>query len=489
LTPQKSAPVESGRFSAPTFQPQPIRPAGMQQMGMPRPSTLLYDPSNNHFKPISPQTGFQNSPNPGQQFSYHGASSLPSPNAVQISPNPAYHNNSSGQIRPNTPNGPRNHSPLTVIHEETEEKLLKELKFDLVLAQVLTGIAKLHSRELCGDGLQVSVESSDEKSSESSNSGGSKEINNNKSDLSKNSSVSNSQTGVNLQLSQTMKNSFTDKYVSEVLGTRTDSVILYEKIALYYKAVEHIAASINRARNLVSGGEIKKSSRFKEVCMALAKLFQKTGDFLNEAKQGSADLLNHSHYTSNGSLALENDDLERENVTSGTESDSSSSCKEEEIIRSPDKLIFVYALSLSLHSAGVEITLGTSSSSPKMRKRSDSDNGPLKLEIGGGDKVDKTDSGSTGMINMSKSTQNLVNCYEKAFTLFRSLDRETGDGEAVRKQQLGDYLKAIQLRIYALSGRASPGMVRRARRTSTRMPRSRQGSTSSLENYYKNNPN
>lgn len=456
----------------------------MQQMGMPRPSSLLYDPSNNHFKPISPQNGFQNSPSPG--FSYHGASSLPSPNAVQISPNPAYHNNSSGQIRPNTPNGPRNHSPLTVIHEESEEKLLKELKFDLVFAQVLTAIAKLHSRDLCGDGLQVSIESTDEKSCESSNFG-SKEINNNKSDLSKSSSVLNSQTGVNLQLSQTMKNSFTDKYVSEVLGTRTDSVILFEKIALYHKAYEHIAASLNRARNLVSAGEIKKSSRFKEVCLALAKLFQKTGDSLNEAKHGSADLLDLSHYTSNGSLALENDDLERENVTSGTESDSSSSCKEEEVIRSTDKLIFVYALSLSLHSAGVEITLGTSSSSPKMRKRSDSENAPLKLEIGGGDKIDKTDSGSSGMINMSKSTQNLVNCYEKAFTLFRSLDKDTGDGEAVRKQQLGDYLKAIQLRIYALSGRASPGMVRRARRTSTRMPRSRQGSTSSLENYYKNN--
>ena len=386
LTPQKSAPHQT------TFQPQPIRPTGIIASG--RPSSLIYDANNNHFKPISPISPLH-SPNPGF--------------TVQISPSPG-----GGNFRPNTPNV-RTNSPLTVIHEESEEKLLKELKFDLGLAQVLSNIAKLHSRELCGEGLQISQNTVDSKQGSNSS----------------------------LQLSQTMKTSFTEKYVSEVLGNRSDAIIMYEKVALYYKAVEHIAASLNRARNLVSGGEIKNSSKFKEVCMDLAKLFQTTGDGLNEAKQESAELLlNNSHYRSNGSLALEdNCDLERENVETEDSSDSSS-CKEEEIIRSPDKLIFVYALSLSMHAAGVEITqsaLNTAGvdSSPKMRKRSDSEN---EKNLGSGDKIDK----------MSKSMQNLVNCYDKAFTLFRSLEKETSDSETVRKQQLGDYLKAIQLRLYSL---------------------------------------
>lgn len=353
-------------------------------------------------------------------------------------------------VRPMTP-GRREHSPLTVIHEEerTEERLLKDLKFDLMLGLVLSGLTKMHSKSSCGNGLIMALSySSETRSSGSSSTSGD----------------ATGSAGTDLgPMSNTMRNSFMERYVEEIIGNRSDSVLLFEKVSLYYRCMQHVATALHKARNLISSGEIKKSDRFRQVCMDLATLYTKIGDSLADAKQESLKVQSlmpsHDDFRSNCSLALEEDDDEQI-----SESDSS----EEEQIRSADKLIFIYALSLSMHAAGVEITVGTNASPVNFgKKRCEEDDGKV-VEVG----------------NVNKShTQNLLNCYNKAYTLFKSLEKETPEDDVQRKQQLSDYLKAIQIRINALCGRASPVGARRYRRTSTRTPRSRQGSTSSLENY------
>lgn len=375
-----------------------------------------------------------------------GPGTLHSPSAGGFYP-PGQHSPNAA-IRPMTP-GRREHSPLTVIHEEerAEERLLKDLKFDLTLGLVLSGLTKMHSRQGCGNGLVMALSYS----SEGRSSGGSSTTS---------GDTSGSSGDLGHPMTNTMRNSFMERYVDEIIGHRTDATLLYEKVSLYYRCMQHVATALHKARNLISCGEIKKSERFRQVCMDLATLYTKIGDSLNEAKQESLKvqglLGHHDDFRSSCSLALEDDE---EPIS---ESDSS----EDEQIRSADKLIFIYALSLSMHAAGVEITVGSNGSPVNVSKRRPEDEEGKAVEAVG--------------INKSHS-QNLLNCYNKAYTLFKSLGNDTPESDVHRKQQLSDYLKAIQIRINALSGRTSPAGARRYRRTSTRAPRSRQGSTSSID--------
>lgn len=161
-------------------------------------------------------------------------------------------------------------------------------------------------------------------------------------------------------------------YVDEIIGSRSDTIIMCEKVSLYYRCVQHIATSLHKARNHVSSGEIKKSQKFRQVCLDLANLYQKTGEALTAAKTESVNcggMSSSENYQSSCSLALEEDHHQVEQDEAGACTSESDSSSEEEPMRSADKLVFVYALSLSMHAAGIEITVGTSGSPVNFTKK------------------------------------------------------------------------------------------------------------------------